>query len=176
LTRALSQIGSDVASDAGWQERVWREVRRPPAPPRSRWRWWMPSGLAAVCTLLALYLAAVERPHDVGPRVEIVPGPVAVRTRAAHAGDRVRVTARAADEIRIYRAERLVLRCRDGTLVAFCLCDHDLVAELVLELPGDYQVVVITSGATPGGGTLDHDLASLRAGGGELQLTEITVR
>jgi hypothetical protein len=177
LTRALSAIGNDLPAVVGWQERVWREVDRPAAAPVvSRWRWWLPNAFVAACAVFALCLGLSNRQPAVEPRVEIIRGPVAVRTQSAHSGDRVRVTAHATDEIRIYRAERLVLRCRDGTVIAACLLDHELVADMLLELPGDYQVVVITAGTAPSGGTLDHDLASLRAAGGEFQLTEITVR
>src|SRR5262245_53877446 len=102
LTRAVKALGDDLPSAVGWQDRVWLAVHRAAAPRVTRLRWWLPTGLAAACTVLALCVGLATRRPEIGPRVEIIPGPVAVRTHAAHSGDRVRVTAGASDEIRIY--------------------------------------------------------------------------
>lgn len=174
LVHALGEIGRDVVSAPGWQARVWRELERRPRP--ERWRWWLPGGFAAAATALVMCLTIAHRAPETAPRIEILPGLAAVRTRAVHAGDRLRVTARASDEIRIYRGEHLMLTCRDGTIIPSCLIDHDLVADLVLDIPGTYQVVVITRGGTPSASSLDHDLASLRSAGAAFELTEVTVR
>jgi len=178
LVYALRLVGSEQPSAPDWQESVWRRIERPVAQARGTWKWYLPYGLAGACSLLLLLCSDLPgRQGGARPRVEIVPGPVAVRTRAAHTGDHARITANATDEIRAYRGEHLIVTCKDGTVVPSCFGDqHGIVAEIALSIPSDYQFVVITARPMPAAGIFDMDLASLHAAGSEFQLTEIAVR
>jgi hypothetical protein len=112
------------------------------------------------------------------PRIEIVYGKLATRsTTSARIGDRVRVSAEAGQEVRLYRAERLVLRCRARVAAPHCMPDaQGLVAEAELATAGDYQLVFISAATADPVGTLDRDLAAVVSAGGDYRITELSVR
>src|SRR5262249_30677683 len=143
------------------------------------------------CALAAVWLLVVR--HDTGddagarsptmvvstdrPRVEIVPGTLALRSTSARVGDRVRISVRHGGEVRIYRADQLVLRCPAWQRSANGTLDRaGLVAEGELATAGEYRLVVIMSLAAEPVGTLDGDLAAVVAIGGNYRLTELSVR
>lgn len=111
------------------------------------------------------------------PWIEIISGPVAMRSATAHVGDRVRISARSGDEIRVYRAEKLMLQCNAATTSAVCLRSAGgLVAETALASAGDYQLVVIKAGAVASVGSLATDLAAIVKAGGDYQLNDLSIR
>jgi hypothetical protein len=155
---------------------------------RSRW---LGGGLAAAGVLAAVgvYLTRqaldgssagdAERSAGPGarPRIEIVPSRAPMRSSPARAGDRVRIAVRPGSEVRIYRAERLVLRCPAWQTSPGCTPDAaGLVADTALTTAGDYQVVTITSATVDPAGALDKDLAAVMDAGGAYQRTDLSVR
>jgi hypothetical protein len=117
--------------------------------------------------------------RDVRPRIDIVPSEVAMRSTSHGIGDRVRMWVGPTQEARVYRAEKLVLRCTAATAAATPGCARDdggLVAEYRLELPGDYQLVISPAGLAEPGGAMDPDLAAITAAGGTYQLRDVAVR
>jgi len=115
---------------------------------------------------------------DGRPRLEIIKGKVPVRgavSAAVH--DRILYAVPPRSEVRMYRADRLVLRCPPAQASPGCTPDAaGLIAEAELATAGEYQLVVISSGAAEPRGTLDGDLAAVVAAGGDYKVTELSVR
>jgi bacterioferritin-associated ferredoxin len=118
-----------------------------------------------------------DQPDEVRPRIEVVPGEVAMRSTSARVGDRVRVLVPPADEVRIYRADHLVLRCPVGSSGGGCRSDaRGLVAEALIATTGDYQLVIVKSATADPAGSRDRDLGAIVAAGGDYTITELSVR
>ena len=178
LVKALPHVGA-TRGDPSWQVKVGIRIANQEAA-RARRSYWIGGGLAAACALAALWVivargtggepdssATVAVASAERPRVEIVSGARAMRSTSARVGDRVR----------IYRAERLVLRCPAWQRSASCTLDRaGLVAETELATAGEYQFVVIPSLTAEPVGTLDGDLAAVIAVGGNYRRTELSVR
>jgi hypothetical protein len=99
--------------------------------------------------------------------------------RYANQGDSFTITARPEQEIRVYRDDKLILRC--PTPNAACASDEaSNAAKAVLDTPGNYAIVLI---APPKGqtipslaGNFDVDLSKVVDVGGTYEVTEIEVR
>src|SRR5262249_42206392 len=120
-----------------------------------------------------------ERSAGLGarPRIEIVSSRAPMRSSSARVGDRVRISVRPGGEVRIYRADRLVLRCPAWQTSPGCTRDAGgLVADAALTTAGDYQLVTITSATVDPAGGLDKDLAAVVEAGGDYKLTDLSVR
>lgn len=197
LVRALPAVGAASTGDADWQSQVWRRIARRETS-RARRSYWLGGALAAAGLLVATWvyltgqvqplgqtasLESVERPSGPGaPRIEIVSSQTAMRARgydasSARVGDRVRISVAPGSEVRIYRAERLVLRCPAWQRLPGCAPDPvELVADAELTLAGDYQLVTITSVIVEPSGMLDRDLAAVVDAGGDYRLKDLSVR
>ncbi len=194
LVRAMPRLGS-VPGDSQWQARVWRQIAqegaalgRQPAL-RSTWQW-LCGGLVAACVALLVWVAVGRQTATSGgdgvvasdaverlPRIEIISGPVAMRSTSARVGDRVRISARPDDEIRVYRADHLLLRCAPKATPMGCVRSaRRVVAETTFTVAGDYQLVVIRSVAVDPVGTLAGDLGAVVAANGDYDLTELSIR
>jgi hypothetical protein len=100
-----------------------------------------------------------------------------MRSTSARVGDRVRISVARGQEARIYRADRIVLRCRAQVAAPGCVLDaQGLIAEAELATPGDYQLVVIPATTSEPVGTLDRDLAAVVSAGGDYKVTDLSVR
>ena len=206
LVRALPRVGATSTGDPNWQARVWSRIAREETA-KVRRSYWLGGGVAAACAVVAVYLyvaggkhpqpdqpssdrsvvdeAGRDRPETperapsvpAQPRIEIVSGQLAMRSTSARVGDRVRITVDRGQEVRTYRADRLMLRCRAQSLAPGCKLDaRELIAEAELATAGDYQLVVIRSATADPGGTLDADLAAVVSAGGDYKVTELSVR
>jgi hypothetical protein len=184
LVRAFELVGAR-GGDPRWQSRVWWQI----ANMESRSRPWVPWVTAfAAAAALVLFVSTQGLLHrdggdaarDVRPRFDIVPSEVAMRSTSAGIGDHVRLWAGRRQEARIYRAEKLLLRCTPGgTATPGCTRDDDgLLAEHVLRLPGDYQLVIVAVGDRPvePAGSFDGDLAAILRAGATYQSFELAVR
>ena len=171
LIDALPLIGAGCVGDPHWQTKVWQRIDGPAHAP---WRWqWQLAGAFTMMCVVALWIG-LGRSGDVRPRIEIIDGTVAMRSRDAHADDRLRA-AHVDDHLRvpvgqtsdvwIYRADRLVLSCHARESSAGCTPDaRGTIADLILSVPGMYRVFVFDVPGTlkPHGG-LDDDLAALES-------------
>lgn len=196
LIRALPEVGAASAGDPDWQSQVWRQIARQETS-RARRSYWLGGALAAAGLLVAigLYLMrnqpagladVAERSAGSGarPQIEIVSSPAVMRSAAspgpastARVGDRVRISVGPGSEVRIYRADRLALRCPAWQTSPACTPDAEgLVADAVLTAAGDYQLVTITSVNVDPVGVLDRDLAAVVDAGGDYRLTDLSVR
>lgn len=181
LVYALPLIGHQADGDPRWQDRVWRRIDREAS--RSVLPRCVMGAFAAACAT-TLFWFLWDRPAPGGevaveglPRIEIISGPVAMRSTSARVGDRVRISAESDDDIRVYRAEQLMLRCSARQASTGCVrTAHGLVSETTLETAGEYQLVVIKSGTVEPAGTLATDLAAIVAVHGEYQLTDLSIR
>jgi hypothetical protein len=194
LVRVLPDVGATSAGDPEWQSQVWRSIARQETS-RARRSYWL-GGLVAAAGVLAaigLYLTRQPQPQaqavaavspgeplrvaSARPQIEIVSSQSAVRSSSARVGDRVRISVRPGCEVRIYRAERLVLRCPAWQTSPGCTPDAEgLVADAPLTTAGDYQLVTITSVIVDPAGALDRDLAAVVDAGGDYRLTDLSVR
>jgi hypothetical protein len=186
LVHALPLIGQHAEGDPHWQAHVWRRIDRRASP--SVVSRYVIGALAAAAVTTAFWLLVGNReerghgevavaPADKLPRIEIISGPVAMRSTSARVGDRVRISAKPDDEIRVYRAEQLMLRCSARQASAGCTrTSRGLVSETTLETAGEYQLVVIKSGAVEPVGKLATDLAAIVAARGDYQLTDLSIR
>lgn len=178
LIQALPLVGRTTAGDPNWEARVWRRIARLEAPRAKRW-WRLGGGFATACAIVLLWWALGHRDHpeEARPRIEVVPGGVAMRSTSPGIGDRVRISVKPTDEVRVYRADHLVLRCPARSTHGGCASDaRGMVAELLLATAGDYQLVIIASATAEPVGRLDHDLGAIVSAGGEYQITELSVR
>jgi hypothetical protein len=184
LVRAFRSVGARDGNSQ-WQVRVWQKIAEEGPP------WWMSPWLGwgtalAAAGVLALVVTTQGLFHrDEGeladggarPRIEIVSTEIAMRSTSAGIGDRVKIWVHAWQEARVYRAERLLLRCTAAAAAPGCTSTGGgVLAEHVFTLPGDYQVVIIRAGIAEPAGSLDRDLAAITAGGGTYQLRELPVR
>lgn len=198
LVRALPRVGASTPGDPDWQTRVWSRIAREDTS-RVRRSYWLGGGLAAACAIavLLLYLgnhgpdraevargrgqaalaSAALAPGSPRPRIEIISGQVAMRSASARVGDRVRISAVPGGEVRIYRADLLVLRCPAWQRSPGCAPDLlGLVADAELATAGDYQVVLIPSVTAAPVGMLDGDLAAVIRAGGNYRIIGLSVR
>jgi hypothetical protein len=200
LVRTLPEVGAASAGDPDWQSQVWRRIARREAS-RARRSYWLGGALAVAGLLAAIGLYLARQPQfqppapvsvagepvrvaGARPRIEIVSSPTAMRSAhstgtvsSARVGDRVRIWVGPGSEVRIYRADRLVLRCPAWQTSPGCTPDAvGLVADAVLTAAGDYQLVTITSVNVDPAGVLDRDLAAVVDGGGDYRLTDLSVR
>lgn len=184
LVRALPLVGGmggTTAGDPSWEARVWSRIARldVPGAPRAR-RWWrLGAAFATACAIVLMWwmIGRGEQPDELRPRIEIVAGEVAMRSASPRVGDRVRIAVNPGDEVRIYRAGQLVLRCPARSTRGGCASDaHGMIAEALLAATGDYQLVVITSATAEPVGNLVSDLGAIVSAGGEYQITELPVR
>jgi hypothetical protein len=188
LIKALPRVGASCSGDPSWQTQVWSRITREETK-RARRSYWLAGGLAAACALAVVWLLAMHRETGSSslqmasagsgdrPRIDIMSGTLALRSTSARVGDRVRISVPHGGEVRIYRADRLVLRCPAWQRSASCTLDRaGLVAEAELATPGEYRLVLIPSLTAAPVGTLDDDLAAVVAFGGNYKLTELSVR
>jgi hypothetical protein len=205
LVDVLPLIGARGRDDDQWQAGVWNQIARD----RSRRQAWRCAGgaLAAAVATTVFWLAIdrgreqpapladapavrIDRDAAVAPpdapkklaQIEIISGPVAMRSTSARVGDRVRISARTGDEVRVYRDDRLMLRCSAAISAAGCIRGPaGVVGEATLATAGPYQLVVIEAASLPAEvleptGSLSKDLAALVPVDGLYQLTDLYVR
>ncbi len=187
LIRALPEVGAGSSGDPDWQNHVWRRIARQETS-RARRSYWLGGALAAagVLAAIALYLTREAHPDDriagdlergTRPRIEIVSSQAPMRSGSARVGDRVRISVPPGCEVRLYRADRLVLCCPAWQTSPGCMPDAaGLVADAALTTAGDYQLITITSATVDPAGALDRDLAAVVDAGGDYQLTDLSVR
>jgi hypothetical protein len=181
LVRAIGTV-SARRGDPRWQARVWRRIAELDAPRHPTWIPW--AGALAAAAVLVLIVWTQAGPHGAGggerePGFEIIPSELAMRSTSAGIGDRVRIRVRATQEARIYRAEKLLLRCTAPAAAATPGCSRDggdVLAEFALALPGDYQLVIAPAGIGEPAGSLEADMAAITAAHGKFQVRELTVR
>lgn len=197
LVRAMPLVGAVPDDDADWQARVWRQIARDGMastglPGIRRWWWSLGGALAAACAVLVWFVVrppdepagagasdrlAYSASADTLPRIEIISGPVAKRSTSARVGDRVRISARPGDDIRVYRADHLVMRCVAGVPSEDCSRGaQGIVAETALETAGEYQLVVIKGQRIEPVGSFDEDLAAVVAARGRYEVRELSIR
>jgi hypothetical protein len=183
LIRALPGVGATGPADPQWQARVWSRIAREETA-KARRSYWLGAGLVAACAIAMVWLPLSRRGDGListaageRPRIEIVTGPLAVRSTSARVGDRVRIFVTVGQEVRVYRADRLVLRCRAQAASPGCAPDaRGLVAEAELATAGEYQLVRIFSATADPAGSLDRDLAAVVSAGGDYRVTDLSVR
>jgi hypothetical protein len=200
LVGALPLVAANASGDPQWQARVWRQIARESTAPVAsgvRRLWWSLSGaLVTACAALIVWqvthqteaplavaiatpanaLAPARVDRDL-PRFEIISGPVVKRSTSARVGDRVRISAQLSDDIRVYRAERLVLRCVATAPSSDCTASElGVVAEAAFAVADDYQLVVIKSTAVAPLGSFSSDLGAVVAAGGAYELKELSIR
>jgi hypothetical protein len=193
MIHALPALGVGRTGDPGWQMKVWSRIARNEAQ-RARRSFWIGGGATAVCAAAAIWLllfrgpapmqiapqsAVRAAPPDADrPQVVIVSGQLAMRSTSARVGDTVRILVAGDGEVRVYRANLLVLRCPAHETGPGCTPDRlGLVAEAVLATAGDYQLMILPTHTAQTVGTLDQDLAAVvNAGGDDYKLIELQVR
>jgi len=177
LVEALPLIGASSTGDPRWQANVWRRIDGQRADPLWRWRWQLAGALTVAC-LVALWIGlARSRTGDAVPRVEVLAGAVAMRSRSAHVDDRLRVTVSETSDVWIYRAGRPMLRCHARQVSDGCTPEAEgMIVELVLSTPGKYQVIVFEASVVSPRGGLDEDTASLEAAGTDYREYGVMVR
>jgi len=181
LVRAFLLVGANDPGEPDWQRHVWRRISREASTraPGHGWAWASGALVAAsVLAVIVLSRSDGDTPGDGRPRVETIPSAVAKRSTSASVGDRVRVSVLPTQEVRLYRAEKLVLRCAaDAAPAAGCTRDEGgLVAELELALPGEYQILIVLEGTARLEGTFDRDAAALTSAGSTYQVQPFPVR
>jgi len=186
IVRAFQLVGAQDA-DPAWKRRVWEQIERYEKRRDTVARVLPWATAFAAASALAVFVstqgpAVITTAHDVRPRYDVVPSQVAMRSTSAGIGDRVRLWAGPGQEARIYRAEKLLLRCTPSTPTGTPACTRDddgVMAELVLQLPGDYQLVIVQPAApaiVEPAGSFDGDLAKITAGGGSYRSFDLPVR
>ena len=184
IVSALSSLHEDAHPRTGWQSRVLGQVSSRPSP-RRRWSTVAVPVAAAALLTFGVYitwnLAPSTSPTSSGVQAPglstaLVPGDLpTTRGVDARPGDRLQLRGERGEfrhaEIRVYLNDRaVVLRCGDSTP---CRAgDSTLEAELVMDVAGTYQPVLLLSWETipPPGDSLDEDTARLQQDGGRVIL------
>jgi hypothetical protein len=180
LIDALSLVGGTQAGDRNWEARVWSRIARL-EPARAQRRWWLRGGFATAFAAVLMWWVIGHRDQlaETRPRIEVVPalpGEVAMRSTSPCVGDRVRIAVKPTDEVRIYRADRLVLQCPAGATGGGCASDaRGMVAEARLAAAGEYQLVIIRAATAAPVGRIDLDLRAVVLAGGDYQITALSV-
>jgi hypothetical protein len=176
LVECLPLIGEGYTGDPRWQANVWQRIGGGRASGAARWRWLLEGVLATACILLLWLGLTIKRGEDGRPQFAIVPQDEAMRSEGVHVNDRVKVSVGPTSEVRIYRDERLMLRCRPRDLSHSCMPDaHGMVVEMVLSVIGEYEVFVIDVPMQAPAGSLDEDHAALMRAGIRPVRTSISV-
>jgi hypothetical protein len=176
LIQALPLVAATSTGDPQWEARVWSRIARL-EPSRTRHRWRV-AGLATAFTAILLCWAIGQRdPSDeVCRHIEVAPYENSLRSSLPDDENRVRSAIKRRDEMRIYRADRLVVRCLAGSTDGDCDSDaRDMLVEVLFAVPGEYRVVIITFATAEPIGGLVRDLEAVVAAGGEYQMTELSV-
>lgn len=165
-----------------------------------RWGWWLNGAAVGAAAALVVWLAVgrkqgepattVAKLDDVHYGITMSAGAVTKRSlssddklpdgakRYANQGDTFKITAHPDQEIRVYRDNRLLLRC--PTPNPACSSDErSVTAQAVFDTVGDYQLVLIkmANGEQAPGfvGRYDDDLAKVVESGGSFEVTETEV-
>ena len=170
---------------------MWRGIADAESPKPAVWVPWA-SAFAAACLLMVFVWTQDLLTRDRGeladdrPSYEVVPSKLAMRSTSAGIVDLVRIKVLAGQEARLYRADKLLLRCTSATEATTPGCSHDahgIIAEHTLKLPGDYQLVIVPleSARSPAPrldpvGSLDLDLAAIMDAGIKPHMRELMVR
>ena len=166
LVAALPLVDADQLGDPEWKPKVWQAIER--GAPRRAAPWWISGGVVAAAALvLVLWWVRGDRAQpETRPQteIEIISGHTAMRSKSARVGDSIRVNAAVGEEVRLYRADRLVTQCASSP------------CETELAVAGEYEVVILTARAPAPTGSLDRDLAAVVSGGGQYRMTELSVR
>jgi len=177
LLEALPLIGADIPEDPYWQARVWERIEGTAARPPWRWRWQLAGALAAAAALLLWIGVGRDRsgrdqPDEVRPSVEVTESDVPIRStvvngnhrHTGHVRDHLLAKAGATSEIRIYRENHLVLQCPSPQASAECVRDpHLTTVDLLLSVPGTYDVIIIGAPFTLPPNRPDEDVAALES-------------
>ena len=181
LVEALPLIGAGHTGDPHWQASVWRRIDAGRAQTPWRWRWPFAGALVVAC-IVALWIGlryrsglvdrgdGTLRAARADPRFETIrdPGAVAMRsgTTDANVDDHLLVTVGKGSEVWIYRAGRLVLRCRAQERSDACAPNSDgMIVTLVLSTPGTYVAIAIEGPVSEPPSGLDKDRAALESAG-----------
>jgi hypothetical protein len=138
------------------------------------------SVLAALAAVLIMVRPLPSEPSE-PLTVRVEAGATAMRGIGAHPGDRLVVSAMAADgphELRIYRgAHELVIRCPGSGAPACREHGRKIDASHTLTAPGEYQVLWLKSSTQlpPATGDREADLRSVRESGGNIADFETVV-
>jgi hypothetical protein len=168
LIDSLPLVGGGYTGDPRWQAGVWRRIQAEQAPAPRAWPWKLTSGLsvaaAVVMVALGLFHGGGAEPR---PSFEFISGPVAMRSRADHhVDDRLRVAVGGASEVRIYRGDKLVLRCGPRESKPGCTPDdRGMIVERTLDVPGGYEVLVFEATAALPAVGYDTDYGALDKAG-----------
>jgi hypothetical protein len=178
LIEALPLIGADYTGASHWQAKVWQRIKGERARAPWRWRWQLAGALAMACVVVLWIGLGRTRPGDVRPRIETIERGGPKRSPAAHVDDLLQVTVGETSDVWIYRAGRLVLQCRARQVSDRCVPDdHGMVVEMVLAIPGEYQVIITAASvALPPRGGLDEDRAALESAGASYERHKLFVR
>lgn len=165
--RLIERIGElDVVEPpSGWLERAvdrWERERvaaPAPVPVRARrWKTWIGAVMFVVAAAIALVLVLEHGDHAPAPDGVTVRRDGRVRDHGAAVSDTIVAPVPARGEVRLYRDRMMVARC-PGVAPT---CSARALA-FVIDRPGGYQVVTITSAAAPPPGDrgLEKDLLEL---------------
>ena len=168
LIDGLPLIGAGRTGDPGWQAKVWQRIDGEQDRMPRRWRWQIGGALAAACVVALWFAVGRERSASERPHVEFIAEGDVKRANDPHVDDRLRVLAGKTSAVWVYRAGQIILQCWPGDVSAACTPDSKgMVAETVLSVRGNYDVLVIDVPVARPVGKLDSDKATLTRAGVE---------
>jgi hypothetical protein len=161
-------VGGSYTGDPRWQAGVWRRIQAEQAPaPAPAWPWKLTSGLSVAAAVVMVAIGLFRGGGEARPSFEFITGPVTMRSGTGHhVDDRLRVAVGGTSEVRIYRNDKLVLRCGPRESKPGCTPDdRGMIAKRLLDTPGAYEVLVFEATAALPAVGYDADYGALDKAG-----------
>ncbi len=177
IIKELKTMQQNLKAPSGWQDEVWQTIALRKQGKQQRWKWALPSMVAAVAGVFLIFGVFLPTSSTVSISVSIEQSDAVTRGVNARPGDELVIDAEIGDasiaEVLVYRNDyELVLRCSDKPPCS--RRGKRIKARLELGGIGNYQPVLVLSESAipPLTNQLDDDARIVLESGAKVELAE----